>query len=135
MIAIGFVAQAWPAARTARGLPALAASSGVGDGHAVGDAHHRLAAGAVEAVGERPVEPDVELLQLAGEVAVELIAHVGEGGIVLADLHPEARAEVVGHALRRLTGERQAQQALRSTRKRQDTDRRFDGRHGNFPTA
>ena len=84
MIAIGFVAQACPAARTARGLPALRRELGVGHRRAVGDAHHRLAAGAVKAVRERPVELDVELLQLAGEVAVELVAHVGERGVVLA---------------------------------------------------
>ena len=101
----------------------------IGHRRAVRDAHHGLAAGAAEAVRERPVELDVELLEVAGEVAAELVVHVGERGVVLATSRAEPCPQVVGDALRRLARERQAQQAAGPPRERQDADRRVDGGH------
>ena len=100
-------------ARGAHGARAAGVRRQLRVGHrgAVGDAHHRLATGAVEAVRERPVELDVELLQLAGEVAVELVADVGQRAVVLAHVARRALAQVVCDALRRLARERQAQQS------------------------
>ena len=83
----------------------------------------------MKAVRERPVELDVELLELAGEVAVELLAHVGERGVVLRDPDVQPLPEVVGQALGRLARERQAQQPLRPARECQEADRRVDGSH------
>ena len=101
----------------------------IGDRHAVRDAHHRLATRTVEPAREDPVELDVELLELAREVAAELVAHVGERVVVLDDLGPESRAQVVGHAPGRLSGERQAEQPRGPARERQDPDRRLHGGH------
>src|SRR4051795_1428318 len=96
---------------------------------AVRDAHHRLAAGAPEAGRERPVELDVELLELACEVATELVADVGERGVVLDRATAEPCQQIVRDGLRRVAGERETQKAVRPPRERQDPDRRVDGGH------